>query len=304
MASLGLVGEQPAQDPGSFSSHVDAQGNIALPAGYATDWSHLGSWAVVGDDGVKELHNVYAPKNDVEHYRANGEFGDGATIVKEVLSARGAPHTTGDAHWATDPLVWFVMVKDSVGRYPDNPLWGDGWGWALYEAEDPSKQVATDYEIDCLGCHEPAKETDWVYVYGYPGLGPQAGQYVPQAETAASAAAAAMTSMAAASGDALEGEQIFARCATCHSLVPGRHGLGPSLSGFVGRKAGSADGFNYSAAMRQSEVVWSAETLSSFLADVPGFVPGNRMASLFSAGVPDPLERRKLVAYLVEASAK
>jgi hypothetical protein len=48
--------------------------------------------------------------------------------------------TTGDAHWATDIKVWFVLIKDSKGRYKNNPLWGDGWGWALF------KQVATDYK--------------------------------------------------------------------------------------------------------------------------------------------------------------
>jgi len=34
----------------------------------------------------------------------------------------------------------------------------------------PGKQVATDYKKDCLGCHIPAKATDWVYVQGYPVL--------------------------------------------------------------------------------------------------------------------------------------
>ena len=55
-------------------------------------------------------------------------------------------------------------------RYPGNPLWGDGWGWALYQADAPNKQVATNYKKDCLGCHVPAQSTDWVYVQGYPVL--------------------------------------------------------------------------------------------------------------------------------------
>ena len=76
-------------------------------------------------------------------------------MVKEVLSARGAPHTTGDAHWAADTQVWFIMVKDRVGRFPNNPLWGEGWGWALYGAPNTSRQAATDYKVDCLGCHVP-----------------------------------------------------------------------------------------------------------------------------------------------------
>ena len=63
--------------------------------------------------------------------------------------------------------VWFVMIKDEKGRYPGNPLWGDGWGWALFKSDAPDKQVATHYKNDCLGCHIPAQTTDWVYVQGY-----------------------------------------------------------------------------------------------------------------------------------------
>ena len=72
--------------------------------------------------------------------------------------------TTGDAHWAKDTKVWFVLIKDSKGRYPNNPLWGDGWGWALFKSDAPNKQVAADYKKDCLGCHIPAKTDDWIYV--------------------------------------------------------------------------------------------------------------------------------------------
>lgn len=156
-----------------FNPYVDDEGNISLPTDFATDWSHLGSWAIAGDGGVEGLHNVYAPKSDVEYFRANGEFADGAIMVKEVLSAQGAAHTTGEAYWADENQVWFIMVKDKLGRFPSNPLWGEGWGWALYESQDPSRQAATDYRVDCLGCHVPAQDTDWTYVYGYPTLGAQ-----------------------------------------------------------------------------------------------------------------------------------
>jgi len=91
-------------------------------------------------------------------------------LVKEVFATDHAQLTTGDAHWATNTKVWFVMIKDDKGRYPGNPLWGDGWGWALFKADAPDKQVATNYKKDCLGCHVPAQSTDWVYVQGYPVL--------------------------------------------------------------------------------------------------------------------------------------
>jgi hypothetical protein len=81
--------------------------------------------------------------------------------------------TTGDAHWASGTKVWFVMIKDDKGRYPGNPLWGDGWGWALFKSDAPDKQVAVNYTKDCKGCHIPAQKTDWVYIQGYPVLSSQ-----------------------------------------------------------------------------------------------------------------------------------
>lgn len=40
----------------------------------------------------------------------------------------------------------FAMIKDAKGRYPNNPLWDDGWGCALYKSNAPDTQVATDYK--------------------------------------------------------------------------------------------------------------------------------------------------------------
>ena len=38
------------------------------------------------------------------------------------------------------------VFAEAKGRYPENPLWGDGWGWALFKADSPDKQVATNYK--------------------------------------------------------------------------------------------------------------------------------------------------------------
>jgi len=61
-------------------------------------------------------------------------------------------------------------LKDAKGRFSANDLWGDGWGWALFEAKDPKRNVATNYRTDCKTCHIPAKKDYWVYVRGYPAL--------------------------------------------------------------------------------------------------------------------------------------
>ena len=53
---------------------------------------------------------------------------------------------------------------------------------------------------------------------------------------------------ARADGDAARGEKTFEECATCHSTAGGENGVGPSLHGVFGRKAGESTDFRYSRA--------------------------------------------------------
>jgi hypothetical protein len=46
----------------------------------------------------------------------------------------------------------------------------DGSGWALFKPGDKDTNVASNYKTDCLGCHQPAKDKDWVYTEAYPTL--------------------------------------------------------------------------------------------------------------------------------------
>lgn len=148
---------------------VDKAGNIRKPSDFRDAYQSLGTYMVHAPKG-DQMHATYASPGAAEIYRKTGKFPDGTVLVKEVFGTDHAQMTTGDAHWASGTKVWFVMIKDEKGRYSDNPLWGDGWGWALFNADAPDKQVATDYKKDCLGCHIPARGTDWVYVQGYPVL--------------------------------------------------------------------------------------------------------------------------------------
>jgi hypothetical protein len=164
------AGSQRRDAPNDHFDLVDAKGNIRKPDGYRDSYQVLGAYTPVDLNNDTQMHYTYASPGAAEYYRNNGKFADGTVLVKQVFATDHAKMTTGDAHWATDTIVWFIMVKDDKGRYPGNPLWGDGWGWALYKADAPDKQVATNYKKDCLGCHVPAQSTDWVYVQGYPVL--------------------------------------------------------------------------------------------------------------------------------------
>lgn len=91
-------------------------------------------------------------------------------LVKEVFSAATGDMTTGTVSHADKLSGWFVMMKDSKGRFPGNRLWGDGWGWSWFNVDNPLKTTSTDYAADCQSCHIPVQPTDWIYVHGYPPL--------------------------------------------------------------------------------------------------------------------------------------
>jgi len=148
---------------------VDKTGNIRKPTDYRDHYEILGTWVVLDPKG-NQMHYTYASPGAAEYYRKNGKFADGTVMVKEINATDHAQMTTGDAHWATNTIQWFMLIKDEKHRFPNNALWGDGWGWALFKADAPDKQVATDYKKDCIQCHVPAKSTDWIYVQGYPVL--------------------------------------------------------------------------------------------------------------------------------------
>ena len=153
----------------SFSPYVAKDGSISLPKDYRENFLHLETWAVAKEANapVHEMHNVYSQPEAIKAFQKKGKFPDGAVLVKEITNVSADKLTTGQSSWSTDDKVWFVMIKDSKGRFPGNDLWGDGWGWSLFEAKEPSKNVATNFKTDCLPCHVPAKQDDWVYIRGY-----------------------------------------------------------------------------------------------------------------------------------------
>ena len=95
--------------------------------------------------------------------------------------------------------------------------------------------------------------------------------------------------------DTAAGHQIFAQCSVCHS-TDGTNGVGPTLRGVVGRKAGTVAGFRYSRAMKTADITWDEQHLTDYLADPQKEVPGNVMPF---AGMSDVKQRADIVAYLV-----
>ena len=164
----------------TYENLVDGSGNISLPSNFQQNWIFVGTWSIAAEDaddisaasghGAAGLHNVYTQTETVEYFRQNGKFPDGAVFIKELLNTLTESMTTGTVSRGSQVEGWFIMVKDTKGRFSSNPLWGDGWGWALFKPDQPDKTVTQNYKTECLGCHIPARKDDWIYTMGYPLL--------------------------------------------------------------------------------------------------------------------------------------
>lgn len=97
-------------------------------------------------------------------------------------------------------------------------------------------------------------------------------------------------------GDYDNGRRVAAQCRSCHTLTAdGGNRVGPNLHGLFGRAAGSAEGFNYSDAVRNSGITWDEAQLDQWLAGPRTFLPGNRMSF---PGVNDEKDRHDLITFL------
>jgi cytochrome c len=127
------------------------------------------------------------------------------------------------------------------------------------------------------------------------------------------AVAAALLALAAgpavADGDAAKGQQDFKVCNACHALEAGKNRTGPSLHGLFGRKAGSAENYSYSSAMKEAGakgLVWNEDSVFEYLADPGAFLRkylnkpsvSNKMVNRF----PKEEFRRDVIAYLKQAT--
>jgi nitrite reductase (NO-forming) len=111
--------------------------------------------------------------------------------------------------------------------------------------------------------------------------------------------ATAAISQPAMTGDAAAGRQVFRKCQACHSLDAGKNGVGPSLANVVGEKAAAVPGYNFSPAMKASNLTWDAATLDAYLNDPQKVVPGNKMPF---PGLKTERERSAVIALLNEIS--
>lgn len=93
------------------------------------------------------------------------------------------------------------------------------------------------------------------------------------------------------------GEAAFNNaCRTCHSWKAGDNRLGPNLHKIVGRKAGAADGFAYSPALKNADITWDEKSLDAFITNPDAVIAAHNMKPY--TGITDASLRQQIIAFL------
>lgn len=101
--------------------------------------------------------------------------------------------------------------------------------------------------------------------------------------------------------DAAAGEKVFAVCRACHQVgETAKNVVGPKLNGLFGRKSGSVEGYNYSAANKNSGITWDEAVFAEYIKDPKAKIPGTKMVY---AGLKDEKRIKDLTAYLKQFDA-
>ncbi len=113
--------------------------------------------------------------------------------------------------------------------------------------------------------------------------------------------AAVAAGPASAAGDAAAGEKVFAKCKICHQVgETAKNAVGPELNGLAGRKAGTAAGYNFSDANKNSGLTWDEATYKDYIKNPKAKIPGTKMVF---AGLTSEADIDNLWAYLGQFGA-
>jgi cytochrome c len=105
--------------------------------------------------------------------------------------------------------------------------------------------------------------------------------------------------LAAYAGD--HGAEVFRACVACHTLnADAGNRAGPTLKGLFGRRIASLPGYNYSAPLKQLDIVWTPETVAKLFELGPAtYTPGTKMPE---QRIGSPEDREALVKFLEKAT--
>jgi len=99
------------------------------------------------------------------------------------------------------------------------------------------------------------------------------------------------------------GAEVFRACVACHALTPDEDNkAGPSLWHVFGRRIATLPGYNFSAALKKLDIVWSKETIAKLFEIGPAhYTPGTKMPQQ-TVGAPE--DRQALVDFLARVTSQ
>jgi cytochrome c len=110
--------------------------------------------------------------------------------------------------------------------------------------------------------------------------------------------ASAAASSAALAQDAAAGKTSFNKCMACHAIGEGaKNKVGPELNGLNGRKSGTAEGYSYSEANKNSGITWDEATFKDYIKEPKAKIPGTKMVF---AGIKNEQEAGDLWAFIAQ----
>ncbi|MCG6903494.1 MAG: cytochrome c family protein [Rhodobacter sp.] len=110
---------------------------------------------------------------------------------------------------------------------------------------------------------------------------------------------------ALAEGDPEQGEKVFKKCKSCHTVgEDAKNKVGPLLNGIVNMPAAQNPDFKYSDAMTAAAadgLIWDEESLATFLKKPKDMIPKTKMTF---AGLRKEEEIADVIAYLMTFSVE
>lgn len=102
--------------------------------------------------------------------------------------------------------------------------------------------------------------------------------------------------------DLAAGKSSFNKCLACHAIGPGaKNKVGPELNGLDGRHSGTAEGYKYSDANKNSGITWNEAVFKEYINDPKAKIPGTKMVF---AGIKKESEANNLWAYIAQYDAQ
>jgi cytochrome c len=112
------------------------------------------------------------------------------------------------------------------------------------------------------------------------------------------AIASSLAAPVALAQDVAAGKTSFNKCMACHVVGEGaKNKVGPELNGLDGRHSGTAEGYSYSDANKNSGITWNEAQFRDYIKDPKAKIPGTKMVF---AGIKNEKEAGDLWAFLAQ----